>query len=280
MRKSVWRLVAMPSFLVVAVATMTAFQTPAAHAAPATSRPTISSLYVSHGELERSWSYAGWQWTNATSSWHTSGGRLISDAPNWVPNCDCVTPTNYAPAWVWQGAQRALGQATTAAPTTTRSYSSPAQSVFRSDPVNVSYSVSSGGSYPLRTAIGQWNSTGYGAWRGNWGSVGYYGYGSCTWGAAHFAHDNVSGLGDAYQWAANAASRGLPTGYTPAVGATVVFQPGVQGASGLGHVGHVVGVYGGGWFMIEETSFWWNGGGFATVSYRYAHAGAGVSFIY
>lgn len=94
------------------------------------------------------------------------------------------------------------------------------------------------------------------------------------------AHDNVSGLGYAASWARNAAARGMATGWAPRAGATVVFQPGVQGASGAGHVAHVVAVYSNGWFLIAETAFWWNGGGFGRVSYRYAHTGWGVNFIY
>jgi surface antigen len=94
------------------------------------------------------------------------------------------------------------------------------------------------------------------------------------------AHDNVSGLGYAASWARNAAARGMAVGSTPQTGATVVFQPGVQGASSEGHVGHVVATYSNGWFLVAETAFWWNGGGFGRVSYRYAHSGWGVNFIY
>jgi surface antigen len=66
----------------------------------------------------------------------------------------------------------------------------------------------------------------------------------------------------------------------PRANATVVFQPGVQGAGGAGHVAHVVAVYPGGWFLVSEMNFYWNGGGWARVDYRYAHMGSGVSFIY
>ena len=69
-------------------------------------------------------------------------------------------------------------------------------------------------------------------------------------------------------------------GSVPAAGATVVFQPGVQGASGLGHAAHVEAVYGNGWFLVSEMSFFWNGGGWGRVSFRYAHVGWGVTFIY
>jgi hypothetical protein len=106
--------------------------------------------------------------------------------------------------------------------------------------------------------------------------------GQCTWWAATRRLDeNFLHLGTvAYQWAYNAPRQGFSTGSVPRVGATVVFQPWVQGAWGGGHVGHVEAVYSGGWFLISEMNFHWNGGGWDRVNYRYAHVGAGVSFIY
>jgi len=136
------------------------------------------------------------------------------------------------------------------------------------------------GGLPLRTAIGQWNYTGYGAFTAWWGAAKGYAWGNCTAGAAALSGYIPSGLGNAENWAWNARARGMAVGYSPSVGATAVFQPGVQGAGGEGHVARVVGVYGNGWFMVEEENFWWNGGGFNRVSYRYAHTGWGVQFIY
>jgi surface antigen len=107
-----------------------------------------------------------------------------------------------------------------------------------------------------------------------------YPWGQCTWGAAALAHDNVDHLGDALYWLANAQAGGLPTGSVPKVGATVVFQPGVQGASDLGHVAHVIAVYPDGAFRVEELNFYGYGGGFGVWSTRVAHTGWGVSFIY
>lgn len=109
----------------------------------------------------------------------------------------------------------------------------------------------------------------------------YYPWGQCTWWAAQQRLDeNLEGLGNAWSWAYNASSNGLSTGTTPAVGATVVFQPGVQGASSLGHVAHVVAVNGNGSFQVSEMNYYANGGGFGIVSYRTAYVGWGVSFIY
>jgi surface antigen len=87
-------------------------------------------------------------------------------------------------------------------------------------------------------------------------------------------------LGNAKYWPAHARALGYPTGSVPQVGATAVFQPRVQGASAIGHVGHVEEVYDNGWFMISEMNFYWNGGGWGKVDYRYVQMGSGVSFVY
>lgn len=106
-------------------------------------------------------------------------------------------------------------------------------------------------------------------------------FGQCTWWAAYERKDeDLANLGNASAWAAAAAQRGFHMGDQPAPGATVVFQPGVQGAGGGGHVAHVIAVYPDGWFLISEMNFYWNGGGWGRVDYRYAHSGWGVEFIY
>ena len=66
----------------------------------------------------------------------------------------------------------------------------------------------------------------------------------------------------------------------PLAGSVVVFDPGVQGASADGHYGQVVAILNGGWLLISEMNFYWRGGGFGLVDYRYIHLGSGVSFIY
>ena len=112
---------------------------------------------------------------------------------------------------------------------------------------------------------------------------GYYNwaFGQCTWWAQYLRKDeNLMHMGNAQYWASGARSRGYAVGYTPRVGATVVFQPGVQGAGGAGHVAHVVKVYPDNWFLVSEMNFYWNGGGWGRVDYRFAHAGSGVQFIY
>lgn len=105
-----------------------------------------------------------------------------------------------------------------------------------------------------------------------------YPFGQCTYGAqALRPSENLSGLGNARDWLWRARARGMATGYTPRVGATVVFQPGVQGASWLGHVGHVVAVGANGAFLMEAMN---DSAGWGRFAYRWVHAGAGVGFIY
>lgn len=110
-------------------------------------------------------------------------------------------------------------------------------------------------------------------WAGSWGQ--------CTWWAAYKRSDeDFSGFGDAWNWANAAQARGYTVTTTPAANATVVFAPGVEGASGLGHVSHVEQVLTDGWVLVSEMNFYWNGGGFARVDYRYVYAGNGVWFIH
>lgn len=109
----------------------------------------------------------------------------------------------------------------------------------------------------------------------------YWAFGQCTWWAQYKRQDeNLTRMGNAQYWAGGAAARGYHVGTVPRAGATVVFQPGVQGAGGAGHVAHVEAVYPGGWFLISEMNFYWNGGGWGRVDYRFAHSGGGVQFIY
>jgi surface antigen len=103
-----------------------------------------------------------------------------------------------------------------------------------------------------------------------------YPWGQCTWYARSRGGAQLNGLGNAKDWFRNAQRRGLPSGYTPRVGATVVLQPGVHGTSYLGHVGHVEKVYGNGSFLMSDM----NWGGFGRVTYHVMQMGRGISFIY
>jgi len=179
---------------------------------------------------------------HCTQHWYISGGQVISTNPAWVPNSP-----GYAPA------------------------PAPAPKPYSYTPPTTS---------PTPAGISQWAFTGrYSYAMSGSGMLGYP-FGQCTWYAAYRAGSKVAYLGNAGNWAYGARSRGLSVGSSPAVGATVVFAPGVQGASWLGHVSHVEAVYSGGWFLVSEMNFYWNGGGWGRVSFRYAHTGPGVSFIY
>src|SRR5689334_17586633 len=106
-------------------------------------------------------------------------------------------------------------------------------------------------------------------------------WGQCTWWAQWKRQDEyLAHMGNALYWLGGAAARGYRTGGVPVAGATVVVQPGVQGAGGAGHVAHVEAVYPGGWFLVSEMNFYWNGGGWGRVDYRYMHTGPGIGFIY
>lgn len=107
-------------------------------------------------------------------------------------------------------------------------------------------------------------------------SAGWFPYGQCTYWAAKERPDIGSVVnGNAWQWAQSAAAAGIVVSSSPRVGDVVVFQPWVQNAWGAGHVGYVVRVSSGGWFQLSEMNFpqW------GVVTYRWAHAGWGVSFI-
>jgi LysM repeat protein len=106
-------------------------------------------------------------------------------------------------------------------------------------------------------------------------------FGQCTWWAAHKRPDeDFIGIGDAWSWADGARARGYIVTTTPVPNATVVFEPGVQGALGAGHVAHVEQILPGGWVLISEMNFYWNGGGWGRVDYRYITPGPGVYFIH
>lgn len=203
-------------------------------------------LYLDNGWLCEGWANGTY---HCTQRWHRDrAGHLVSDNQAWVPT----------------------GGASTAARSTQHA-AAPTHFVRTS-----SYS-------PTPAGISQWAYTGHPAYamhdyRGDPNAAFF---GSCTWYAQYRRMDErLISLGNAWQWAHNARAHGLRTGSTPVVGATVVFQPGVQGASRLGHVAHVEQVYRNGWFLVSGMSTYWNGGGWGRVSYVYAHTGNGVSFIY
>lgn len=108
-------------------------------------------------------------------------------------------------------------------------------------------------------------------------------YGVCTYWANLRYHELtgvwVSWHGNAYQWAAGARLAGWHVSSTPHVPSIIVLQPGVQGASGAGHVA-VVESASGNTAHTSNMNWYTNGGGYGKVSYYDFTAGPGVSFIW
>ena len=218
---------------------------------------------------------------HCTRKWYVdSAGHLISGMPDWVPNATGEWPaTAGLPR---QKMSRTVAIRYTATRAVSRPALRPAQRV----------SSSRTPTPPTQPPVWQPSSGGYSLWAFVPGHPGYamsdfagdpwhsY-FGVCTW-YAWYRHQGepLMRMGNAAQWAYSARNFGLSTGTTPSVGATVVFQPGVEGAGGSGHVGVVEQVLGNGWFIISEMNFGLNGGGWGRVDWRYAHTGAGVTFIY
>jgi surface antigen len=215
---------------------------------------------------------------HCTKKWHVdSEGHLISEMPAWVPNpagewpaasgtrrqrlphtftISHPAPRKAAPRLVHHVAARA---APAPAPTVAQAVSSPhGISSWTPVPGHPSY------------ALGDFAGDPYASL-----------FGVCTWYAWYRKQSEpLLRLGTAASWAYSAASFGLRTGTTPVVGATAVFQPGVEGAGSGGHVAHVEQVLGGGWFIVSEMNFYWNGGGWGRVDWRYVYVAPGVTFIY
>lgn len=218
---------------------------------------------------------------HCTRRWYVDGaGHLISGMPNWVPN-----PTGDWPASEGMPRQK-MSRTVAISHHATRKVSRPA-------PQTAPRGYSSHAPTPPPPPVGQPPAGGaYNPWAFVPGHPGYamsdfagdpwhtY-FGVCTW-YAWYRHQGepLMRMGNAAQWAYSAHSFGLSTGTTPAVGATVVFEPGVEGAGGGGHAAVVEQVLGGGWFIVSEMNFGLNGGGWGRVDWRYAHTGPGVTFIY
>lgn len=249
-----------------------------ANASRAQAAPPRTWLTLDRPWLCRIWSVPTGQTRHCTTRWHLdSRGRVVSDDPAWVPVGAGDDPLDVELLWFDRGPEAEMYRhprnlkpvsVAVAAPRryTTFSASAPSTVSYGSGPFGFWTPPPGHPAYRLPDYAGDPNAA-------------YYGY--CTWYAQYRRMDErLINLGNAWQWAFNAPSHGLRVGTAPAVGATVVFQPGVEGAGGAGHVGHVEAVYGGGWFLISEMNMTWNGGGWGRVSYRYVLVERGVSFIY
>ncbi len=107
-------------------------------------------------------------------------------------------------------------------------------------------------------------------------------YGACTWYADQRYHDlhgtyvPWTNNANAWQWPQRADDYGWRVSPTPQVGAIMVLQSGVQGASWLGHVAIVEQLEGNG-SVIASSMNW--GANPWTVSHWQFHTGPGVTFI-
>jgi surface antigen len=107
-------------------------------------------------------------------------------------------------------------------------------------------------------------------------------YGQCTW-YANERYRQLHGVyvpwrmgANAWQWRARAAQFGWRVYARPIAGSILVLQPGVQGASRLGHVGVVESVNRDGSFIASSMN--WAPYRWAVTRYRF-FPGPGVSFI-
>lgn len=95
-------------------------------------------------------------------------------------------------------------------------------------------------------------------------------WGWCNWWPEE-THTNLQGD----------AALNLPKHHTPIVGATVWFDPNVQGAGGDGHYAELVAINPDGyWLLISEMNDNWRGAGWGRIDYRYIHLGPGVEYMY
>lgn len=222
---------------------------------------------------------SGGTMTHCTRRWHIdAAGHLISDMPAWVPNPngDWPEPEGLSPlrlTYTYAVRHRPVPKPVVRKPrhTAPPAYQSQGN---RLPPPPV---APPGGYNPWAPVPGH---PGYGM--SDFAGDPYHAYfGFCTW-YAWYRHQNepLMRMGNAAAWAWNAPKFGLRTGTVPVVGATVVFQPGVEGAGSGGHAAHVEVVLGGGWFIVSEMNFVLNGGGWGRVDWRYAYVTSGVTFIY
>jgi surface antigen len=108
-------------------------------------------------------------------------------------------------------------------------------------------------------------------------------YGQCTWWAAQ-RYKDLHGVfvpwttnSDAWQWTARAYDFHWHVSSQPSIGAIIDFQPGVQEASSVGHVGVVEKILSNGDVVTSNMNIL--GHSFGTVANLTFHPGSGVTFI-
>lgn len=118
------------------------------------------------------------------------------------------------------------------------------------------------------------------------GIGGYDGFtfGQCTYWADYYYHQ-LTGFwvpwgGDAWLWASGASQYGWNVSSSPHIYSIIVLQPGVQGASGYGHVAVVTAINGNGSVVTSNMNWYAGGGGWDRVSTWTFYPGPGVSFVW
>ena len=253
----------------------------------AASRAPAGAIEASYTSADNTGYATGEATVHCTRLWHVDAqGRLVSGSPAWVPNPTGAWPTSaedYLPdADVLKADRLANTPAPNPHPTyrnvhASKSSAPPAAVAPAPAPPAPTGSAPPGGYNPWAPVPGH-PSYGMSDFAGDpWSAE----FGACTWYAWYRNQgEPLLKMGDAAAWPGMAPSYGLRVGTTPVVGATAIFQPGVEGADGGGHAAHVEQVLGGGWFIISEMNFTWNGGGWGRVDWRYVYMAPGVSFIY
>lgn len=250
---------------------------------PGTPDTAVRTVWDFDAASGRAYGMTGRTTTRCTARWHVdSSMRLISDDTAWAPNPTGEWPLASDLLTVDRGAPHVRAVTRRLTPVVKhRTISKSTGARPTSAPVSTGGSsgfTGGGGGYNPWAPVPGHPSYGMGDFAGDPYSSSF---GVCTW-YAWYRHrsEPLASFGSALNWVSAARAHGLSVGYTPAVGATVVFAPGVEGAGGGGHVGHVEAVLGGGWFIISEMNFYFNGGGWGRVNYRYVYVRSGVSFIY
>jgi hypothetical protein len=215
-------------------------------------------LYVANGWLCRGWANGAY---HCTRRWHRdAAGHLISDNPSWVPTSG--------------GAVAARPTAHAKAPAA-RAAAAPMRGGVRGlagEPCspNVPASVWTAVNYRAPGAIppGCYGGV-YSINPANYVYRPYFG--ECNWWVEVLRPDEPTTPYDGR----------MPRGSAPRVGATVHFAGGTHGAAAGGHYGHVEAISPDGrWIMTSEMNFYWRGGGFGRVVYRYVPVDSSETFIY
>lgn len=213
-----------------------------------------SLRYVRGYSVQGSWLCYGWSngIYHCTQHWTRSGGRYISYNSPFVPSQSSGTTT------------------------TATAYRAPAPVVSSS--TNVYTSRYDGIEYCGAQRVDFSNASQWATPHGCYGqifyprsSLGLPSFGWCNW-AAEASHTNYPG----YMALSLAKHYGAPR-----LGAVVWFSPFDQGASSDGHWANLVAIGPNGWGLVEEMNFYYRGGGWAKIDFRFIRMyQAGTAYLY